>query len=212
MAETIEYDWVESNLLEPPCTLLNFGCCGDKSVEKFTKKGYKIIGIDRLKDERKIENYFALVKDILKHDIGNEYKCIYSISAVEHVGLPKYNDGILDEDGDIKAFRKLYSALESGGILLMTFPYGSQDIIPEKLPKPVDWRIYDKERLDRMIKGLDAEVTFFPSISEYIRSGWMKFHRCEPPREFFESIVQKKPINSGMDEIFSVACIKVKKP
>ena len=209
MAENVEYRWVEKNIPKPPCHLLNFGSVGDKTVETFTKKGYQVTGIDRLDDQRAIENYVFHKLDIQEADIPEKFDCIYSISTIEHIGLHKY--GKIDSDGDIKAVQKLYDALKPNGIMFLTFPYGAKEIIPEHSP-PRDWRVYDLGRLKQLVGRYTYSVTYFIAIGEYIRLSWRSFHDGEPPKEIYEAIHLDGSI-SGTDETISryytVACVKV---
>jgi SAM-dependent methyltransferase len=74
----------------------------------------------------------------------------YSVSAVEHIGLPSELDpGFEDAEGDIKAMEELQRILTPGGIAVLTVPFGRRDTLPL-----IAERVYDAAGLERLSHGL----------------------------------------------------------
>jgi len=208
MAENIEYTFVGNNLPEKPCRIFNFGSRLDKTVETFTKRGYTVVGVDLEEDDRAIENYEFHKGNFLKMDLKEKFKCIYAISSVEHVGLPYGNFAELDEIGDIKAVKKLYNMLEEGGNLLVTVPYGA-------FLKDDTWRVYDKERLLRLVGEYSGSCYFYIALAEYFIGGWRAAHGMtdESALSVIGTLFEKYPMVSQEDaeKVYSVVCIKIRR-
>jgi len=80
------------------------------------------------------------------------FDVIVAISTIEHVGLPAYNQDIIDSEGDVKALRRLKAWLRQGGLLLLTLPFG----VPHH---PPDFeRVYNLESLRSRVLGLGWDV------------------------------------------------------
>lgn len=207
MAENVEYAWVERNLPDKPSSLLNIGSRSDKTVEAFTIKGHTIVGIDILPDDREIENYEFRIGDLLDMHFDEKFDCIYAISSIEHSGLDCYKQTNVDANGDFKIVEKMFDLLKPGGIMLITIPYG-------KFTRGKDWRVYNKNRLTKLIGDYNHSITFFLATMEIFLTGWMDVHRTVPPKEITSIIHSGIPmvqINYA-ENVCSVACIKIQKP
>ena len=211
MAENIEYLFVENNLPKKPCRIFNFGSRFDKTVEIFTKKGYTVVGVDLEEDNRSIENYEFHQGNFFNMSFKEKFKYIYAISSVEHVGLPYGGFAELDEMGDIKAMKKLYNMLEPGGRLLVTFPYGA-------FLKDDTWRVYDKERLHRLVGKYSGSCFFFVALAEYFIRGWREVHggdtdESAPFLREIGNLFEKYPMvrQEDAEKVYSVVCIKIQR-
>lgn len=59
---------------------------------------------------------------------NNSVEAISTLSVIEHIGLGRYGD-ILDLDGMEKGIKELIRVLKPGGMLLVAFPVGEDNII-----------------------------------------------------------------------------------
>jgi SAM-dependent methyltransferase len=91
--------------------------------------------------------------NILLHEFPvQSFDICVSISTIEHVGLPAYGQTILDDEGDVKAMKKIYRWLRRGGYAIITVPYG-------RLHHPPTFeRVYNRETLRSRILSADWHV------------------------------------------------------
>jgi SAM-dependent methyltransferase len=113
--------------------------------------------------------------NILLHEFPvQSFDICVSISTIEHVGLPAYGQTILDDEGDVKAMKKIYRWLRRGGYAIITVPYG-------RLHHPPTFeRVYNRETLRSRILSADWHV-----VSElYICNdgGWRPCSEVEAER------------------------------
>lgn len=208
MAEGVEYLWVEKNLPKKPCRILNFGSVQDKSVETFPDKGYTVVGVDLLPDLRAgtIRGYEFYKNDFLTMEFKEKFGCIYAIGSVEHVGLLP---NAIDPDGDVKTVRKMHSLLKPNGKILITVPFGG-------FPRYYEWRVYDKDGLDRLVDGFDHTYEFFMAAGEYFLWGWRSIHgllaSAQPPRVLLDEVMITRPIKQeSAAKLYSIACVTITK-
>jgi SAM-dependent methyltransferase len=91
--------------------------------------------------------------NILEHEFPEgDFDIIIAISTVEHVGLPAYEQTLLDEDGDIKAMAKIHRWLREGGFAIVTLPYGRPH------HPPSFERTYNRRTLGERILSIGWEV------------------------------------------------------
>lgn len=207
MAENVEYAWVERNLPDKPSSLLNIGSRADKTVEAFTIKGHTIVGIDILQDDREIENYEFRIGDLLDMHFDEKFDCIYAVSSIEHSGLDCYEQTNVDADADLKIVEKIFGLLKPGGIMLITVPYG-------KFTSGKDWRVYDDDRLAKLVGDYDHSITFFLATTEIFLRGWRSIHGSALGESGANIVYDNMPMiqihNAG--DVCSIACVKIQKP
>ncbi|MGD0579376.1 MAG: DUF268 domain-containing protein [Bryobacteraceae bacterium] len=76
---------------------------------------------------------------------------IFSISTVEHIGLPAYGGTDAAPDGDLLAMKRFRAWLRPGGLLVFTAPFGA--------PKTTDFeRTYGPEQLELLLEGFSIET------------------------------------------------------
>jgi len=206
MAENVEYAWAERNLPDEPSSLLNIGSRADKTIDEFTAKGHTIVGVDILPDDREIENYESRIGDFLDMPFGEKFDCIYAISSIEHSGLDCYEQTNVDPDGDFKIVEKMFDLLKPGGIMLITIPYG-------KFTSGKDWRVYDDNRLAKLVGDYDHSTTFFLATTEIFLRGWQSIHGSSLEEDGANIVYDNMPMiqiqNAG--DVCSIACVKIQK-
>lgn len=130
-------------------SILDFGCAESILPLEFANMGYRVTGIDLRPYPFDHPNLYIIQGDIRNAPIPPEsFEAVVCVSTLEHVGLDAYG-GRVAEDDDLEVMGLLRSALRRGGRLFLTVPYGRGS-----LPGS---RVYDDERLDRMIR--DFSVT-----------------------------------------------------
>ncbi len=120
---------------------------GDVIAKKLASEGNDVLLVDLNPDSHTAANL-----RILKHDIAevklptSSFDVVVSISSLEHIGLGAYKTPIF-RNGDLVAMKILRDALKLDGTIIFTVPYGKASQTNFK-------RVYDQERLARLIQGL----------------------------------------------------------
>lgn len=84
----------------------------------------------------------------LKFDPGY-FAFILNVSSIEHFGVPgRYGITELDADADLRAMRRMRKWLAEDGIMVVTLPIGSEEVIFAPYH-----RVYNNERLTRLFSG-----------------------------------------------------------
>jgi SAM-dependent methyltransferase len=103
-------------------------------------------------------------------DLGQQYDVVISVSTLEHLGLGRYNDRIV-EDADARGAAALWRFVRPGGRLLASVPAGRPAV-------QRGYRVYDEDRLRRtfpMATSIDwfgkegREGPWHPTASEQVR-------------------------------------------
>jgi len=99
--------------------------------------------------------------DLFENDLPDDsFDGISCISVIEHVGLERYG-GKHHENGDLLFMEELRRLCRQGGIILLSAPYG-RGHDPQVNGPPVGYRIYDRERLARLIADFELiRLRFF---------------------------------------------------
>lgn len=92
------------------------------------------------------------------------------VSTIEHVGLRAYGESCYDLDGDMDAILEIRRVLNDKGKLLLITPFGGIYTVNHGVGSGGSWRIYDEERLERLL------TTFKIEESEYyiFRKRWIR--------------------------------------
>ena len=206
MAENAEYVWVKENVPKEPCKIMVLGSRNDPTIDVLTENGYYVVGVDLHSDPRKMDNYEFHQCDFMNTHFDEKFDCVYAISVIEHIGLSCYDQNI-DETGDYKAVKKLFDLLKSGGVMLITVPYGC-------FTEGHDWRVYDKNRLKTLVGNYDHSTTFFLATTEIFLTGWRFFNDLSPSDDVVTIVHDGSPIIqiNYAENVCSVACIKIVKP
>jgi hypothetical protein len=96
------------------------------------------------------------VEDSVLHWAGpaQPVDAIFSISTIEHIGLPAYGGTDAALDGDLLAMKRFRSWLRPGGLLVFTAPFGA--------PQTTDFeRTYGPAQLETLLEGFSVETRDF---------------------------------------------------
>jgi hypothetical protein len=107
---------------------------------------------------------------------------VFLISTIEHVGLRRYGQTVLDDDLDFEAMSELVRLLKCGGLVFLTTPF----IGHRKALFTSTERRYGFERLNKLTSGLEnmIEDYFFPYRCGR-RLQWVKLDRSETTKRPF---------------------------
>lgn len=142
--------------------ILAIGDNDEQSAQTLTENGYLyILGIDLRPHCRSPVTYPRLIGDFCRFQEWLPAACcdcIYSLSAIEHFGLGTYEGSVLDSDYDSTAMNGIWNLLRNNGTCYLTVPYGKEYLVHGK-----DWRVYDKEALEKRLIGdfkLEQKIFF----------------------------------------------------
>jgi len=141
----------------PPGRVLEVGAHDESIAYVLAEAGFDVVGVDLREYDRPHGLHFRqrhLVGDFNQMHFQDEFDAIVSTSAIEHFGLNTYGERIYDDDYDVKAVGKIWTAVKPTGVFYVTVPFGSTF----QVQKP-DWRIYDSAALRaRIIQGFTVEA------------------------------------------------------
>ena len=174
-------DWVPEASYNVPTKVrktdvLSVGQNEEDTANILTDAGFSVVGYD-LRTPRLCEppRYRHIQKDFVgksHEDFPDEsFDYAYSLSAIEHFGLPVYG-GTVDENYDSKAMDRMWDLLRWGGTCWVTVPYGKvgRTFFPH-------WRIYSNDYIHpRLIRKFSVDqMSFFkshpdcPGVREYAK-------------------------------------------
>jgi len=155
--------------------VLSVGQNEEDTANILTDAGFSVVGYDlrtpRLCEPPRYQHIQKCFVGKSHEDFPDEsFDYAYSLSAIEHFGLPVYG-GTVDEDYDSKAMDRIWDLLRWGGTCWITVPYCKKGhtYFPH-------WRVYDDFSLPRRIvrKFSIDQIRFFksadcPGIREYVK-------------------------------------------
>jgi SAM-dependent methyltransferase len=165
LPRVFEYSFAIKNLPKKG-KVLEVGCTASANALPVTlaELGYEVYGVDLRPFKVGCNDFQFVICDARYLPFRAVFECCYSISTIEHVGLPSEWSPNADWDGDKKAIREMINAIKPHGSLVITVPFGKKGMLP-------DSRIYDTEDVKRLFAGLTiAEEDY---IIESQR-GWSK--------------------------------------
>ena len=170
LPRVFEYSFAIKNLPEKG-RVLEVGCTASSNALPIilAELGYQVYGIDLRSFKVRCSNFEFIICDARHLPFRSIFEYCYSISTIEHIGLPGVWAPTGDLEGDSKAIKEMINVVMSGGSLIITVPFGKSDML-------TDSRIYDIEDTKRLFEGLKI------AEEEYIieRNGvWFKISRDE---------------------------------
>jgi hypothetical protein len=97
----------------------------------------------------------TIIGDVLAVELPT-FDLIVACSTLEHIGLAgRYGVTDMVKDGDLQAMRRLYAALNPGGLLILTLPVGRDHV-----HAPMH-RVYGGDRLDTLLYGFEVLSSMF---------------------------------------------------
>jgi SAM-dependent methyltransferase len=143
----VEIPFVLQNLLSTAgMTILDFGCAESVLPIYLATQGAQVVGVDLREYDFEHPNFRFCKGDFLNNDFSDAYfDAVVAVSSVEHVGLNVYSSRAY-ESGDNKVVREFRRVLKSGGVLILTVPFGKR-YVDEEL------RVYDSQLLTELTDG-----------------------------------------------------------
>lgn len=145
----LDWGWVCVNLPGGAKRGLDIGCGESATVPAMLALGYEeVVAIDlEFPLDRQLCGVHFIQGDFNQIALEPGFDVIVACSAVEHIGLCGRYGAMEDEDGDLKAMRKIRTLLKDDGLLILTVPVGTDAIY-----KP--WhRVYGKARMGLLLDG-----------------------------------------------------------
>jgi len=93
----------------------------------------------------------------------SQFDGVTCISVIEHVGIERYN-GPRIEGGDFKMMAEISRICRPGGLVVLSAPYG-RGHDPTGGVKPRGYRVYNRDRLSRLLAGFSVESLRFFSMT-----------------------------------------------
>ena len=162
----IEVPFVHRNLPYPfRGRVLDVGCRESEVIFQLASLGYEAWGIDIRPALVSFPGVHYVEDDVCRHPFPSGYFDVaISLSTVEHIGLGGYGNAKPDEQGDLHALQAVHRALNPGGRLILTVPFGKRG--------DTGWyRVYDHQRLEDLL----ARSGFKTETEDYWRAqgiGW----------------------------------------
>ena len=98
--------------------------------------------------------------DAFDNDLpDNHFDGISCISVIEHVGIVRYG-GQERIDGDLVMLKEMRRLCKPNGLIVLSGPYGKGHD-PENDGPPAGYRIYNQDRLDKLLQGFGVESLQF---------------------------------------------------
>ncbi|MCK5320170.1 DUF268 domain-containing protein [Candidatus Parcubacteria bacterium] len=189
----LEYPWMIKNINITKGELLDVGSTACDLLYELLPETIEINGINLNKQTAKNNKIKLSQGDIRNTGYQNDYfDCITCISTLEHIGVSGRYNSDNDHDGDIKAMQEMKRILKPGGILLVTVPYGTKDVLPIN-------KLYNKNRIEKLFNGYDIVEQKFSKFNQ-------KFNLWLETRE-----EEAAKTNMLKDRWYAIAFIKAKK-
>lgn len=151
----MEYSWVIKNINLSDGKLLDVGSTDFSFLSDLLPKTVEINAIN-INQVKHASNKVKFIKgDIRQTNFPDKlFDYIVCVSTLEHIGVKGRYHSDNDPDGDAKAMQEITRILKPKGALLLTVPYGANDVLPIN-------KLYNKERLSKLFKNLDIVSQVF---------------------------------------------------
>ena len=127
--------------------ILEIGHVNSSLSLELASLGYKVMAVDIRDYPFEHRNLTSIKADFLKYEFDKKFKCVISVSTIEHLGYNKRYGG--DQEGreglDELALEKIKTLLDSGGKFILTVPYAAN------IRQGVWFRVYTKRTIEEML-------------------------------------------------------------
>lgn len=149
--KVIDWGWICANLPRSPQRALEIGCGNSPVLPTMLALNYQVVGVDLDATVANEISGFSFVQgDFNQVELSGAFDVIVACSAIEHFGLSGRYGSSEDEEGDLKAMRKIGRLLNPMGRLFLTIPVGADMVF-----RP--WhRVYGKKRLQSLLEGFEV--------------------------------------------------------
>jgi hypothetical protein len=167
---SIEFAFVIEQLsaIDRKKSVLDVGCCGSPLTTAIKAMGFQEVqGIDLLPSPVEFPGIEFSTGDFLSSaELNPRYDIVVFCSSIEHFGLSGRYGSNDSTHADLMALRKAIGMLPAGGMLVLTIPYGVEQII-------APWhRVYNKnsQLLKHALANLELRKESF--FARSIRGPW----------------------------------------
>ena len=147
--KALDWGWVCVNLPSAADRAMDIGCGESPTVPAMLALGYKeVVAVDlQFPLDKQIKGPLFVQGDFNELSFEPGFDVVVACSTVEHIGLSgRYGSGE-DEDGDLRALKKIRTLLNKDGLLILTVPAGKDAVY-----KP--WhRVYGRGRMPQLLEG-----------------------------------------------------------
>jgi SAM-dependent methyltransferase len=135
--------------IAPGASILDFGAAESTLSLSLASLGYLVTALDLREYPFSHPLLESVASPLEQWETGaRQFDAVLCVSTVEHVGLGWYGGSRGDEDGDLRAMRRLLELTRPGGLLVLTVPYGRPGVDDVQ-------RRYDRRGLDALLDGWD---------------------------------------------------------
>jgi SAM-dependent methyltransferase len=164
--KVIDWGWICANLPRTRQRALEIGCGNSPVLPSMLALGYEVVGVDLdATVANEISGFTFIQGDFNQIEVAKGFDVVVACSAIEHFGLSGRYGSSEDEDGDLKAMRKIATLLKPAGQLLLTIPVGTDMVF-----RP--WhRVYGERRLKSLLDGFEMVQSRF-----LVKKPWGPWH------------------------------------
>ena len=158
----VEYPLVVSTLgrLEGRCRVADVGGASSMLGLNLVYLGHEVHVLDLRRCPLKHPDLHAQQVDVFDNGFPESYfDAISCISVIEHVGIARYG-GIERQLGDLALMHEMQRLCRPDGLVVLSGPYGSGHE-PARDGEPRGYRIYDRERLSKLVEDFKVESLRF---------------------------------------------------
>lgn len=149
--------WLNERLMRND-NIIDIGGAGSFLPPAMAALGFNVTTVDVRRWNVDIGGLTTLRREVSGLMLGQFDACT-CISTLEHIGLGRYGDP-KEINGDYNALDAIYGVLKPGGVLILSVPFGHAGIAYDA------HRVYDNERLNRMLDRFDIEEYMFHAPNE----------------------------------------------
>ena len=164
----LDWGFICANLPPGPKRALEIGCGRSPIVPAMLALGYDVSAVDlSIGLSKQIAGFKFIMGDFKEITLDSGFDVIVACSTLEHIGLSGRYGSQEDEDGDLKAMRKIAALLEPDGLLFLTVPMGTDAVY-----KPFH-RVYGRQRIRLLLEGFDVVKSCF-----FVKEPWGPWRRA----------------------------------
>lgn len=146
----LDWAWICVNLPRGKKRALDIGSGESPIVPAMLELGYDVSAVDLCKGpSEQLRGFTFLQEDFNQVALDPGFDVIVACSTVEHIGLSGRFGSGEDEDGDLRAMRKIAQLLSPQGVVFLTIPAGLDGV-----HRP--WhRVYGRKRFPKLLEGFE---------------------------------------------------------